>query len=317
MSNWDKDLIANAFLQPDDENMECTILVATDAYGMGIDNPDIKLVIQWDFPITFDAMIQRLGRAGRKGGLSTFILFTPKWSQVRGPKEIEDRAAKNATTSSTNPQLSNTNRPKHSSPLAQITVPAETTISDTESILESDAEGDEEGEVNDSELLSALLATESEVTNQNKAAKKQNNQSELQKRANLPDEFFDYIHRAPCRRLFSLAWYDDMTYAINEATGLRKDLPTACCNGPSCKSTDPEFLQREPFIETPPIKYSETDRKLASMPDEFIPEGASSRVVIMENDISEHEGYGANLAENNDENDLHHAIGSASMNRAF
>lgn len=60
--------------------MECTILVATDAYSMGIDNPDIKLVIQWDFSTTFDAMIQRLKRAGRKGGLSIFILFTPKWS---------------------------------------------------------------------------------------------------------------------------------------------------------------------------------------------------------------------------------------------
>ncbi len=34
----------------------------------------------------------------------------------------------------------------------------------------------------------------------------------------------------------------------------------------------------------------------------------------MENDSSEREGYGANLAENNEENDLHHAIGSASIN---
>lgn len=45
MSDWNKDLIANAFLQLGDENIECIILVATDAYGIGIDNPDIKLVI--------------------------------------------------------------------------------------------------------------------------------------------------------------------------------------------------------------------------------------------------------------------------------
>lgn len=44
MSDWDKDLIAKVFLQPDDENMECIILVTTDVYSMGIDNPDIKLV---------------------------------------------------------------------------------------------------------------------------------------------------------------------------------------------------------------------------------------------------------------------------------
>lgn len=78
ISNWDKDLITNAFLQSSDKNMEGSILVATNAYGTGIDNPDIKLIIQWDFPITFDAMIQWLGRAGRKSGLSIFILFTPK-----------------------------------------------------------------------------------------------------------------------------------------------------------------------------------------------------------------------------------------------
>ena len=90
MSDWDKDLIANAFLVPGDENMDCVILVAIDAYGMGINNPDIKFVIQWDFLITFDAMIQRLERPGRKGGQAIFILFTPKWSQIRDPKEIED-----------------------------------------------------------------------------------------------------------------------------------------------------------------------------------------------------------------------------------
>ncbi len=42
---------------------------------------------------------------------------------------------------------------------------------------------------------------------------------------------------------------------------------------------------------------------LPSMPDEFILEGILSRVVIMEDDSSKHKGYGANLAENNEEND--------------
>lgn len=46
---------------------------------MGIDNPDVKLVIQWDIPMSFDSMIQRMGRARRKGAQPTFVFFSPKW----------------------------------------------------------------------------------------------------------------------------------------------------------------------------------------------------------------------------------------------
>lgn len=52
-----------------------------------------------------------------------------------------------------------------------------------------------------------------------------------------------------------------MIYAINKATELGKDLLTLCCNGPSYKSIEPEFLQREPFIKILSIKYLETDWK--------------------------------------------------------
>ena len=78
VSDWDKALIANVFMTPGDSNLECTILIATDVYGIEIDNLDIKLIIQWDIPITFDAMIQRLGGADRKNGQSIFIFITPK-----------------------------------------------------------------------------------------------------------------------------------------------------------------------------------------------------------------------------------------------
>lgn len=52
------------------------------------------------------------------------------------------------------------------------------------------------------------------------------------------------------------------------------------------------------------------------MLDEFIPQGISSRVVVMKDDSSERQDYGANLVENNEENNLHHAIGSASINKS-
>lgn len=45
---------------------------------MGIDNPDVKLVVQWDFFLSFDSIIQQVDHTGRKGGQVFFLLFTPK-----------------------------------------------------------------------------------------------------------------------------------------------------------------------------------------------------------------------------------------------
>ncbi len=52
---------------------------------------------------------------------------------------------------------------------------------------------------------------------------------------------------------------------------------------------------------------------LETMPDEFIPEGISSRVVSMNQDSKEREGYAADFNTSNDENDLHHVLGTAGM----
>ncbi len=52
------------------------------------------------------------------------------------------------------------------------------------------------------------------------------------------------------------------------------------------------------------------------MPNEFISNGILLRVIIIENNSSKYKSYGANLAENNEENDLHHIIGSADINES-
>lgn len=77
MSEYDKSLIAETFQISENENQECVILIATDTYGIGINNPDIKLVIQWDIPVSFDTIIKQIGRVERNSQKAVFTFSSP------------------------------------------------------------------------------------------------------------------------------------------------------------------------------------------------------------------------------------------------
>eukprot|EP01084_Bolivina_argentea_P196974 337632_1 len=65
-------------IQSNWENDKIQCIVATIAFGMGIDKPNIRYVIHYGVPSSMDAYYQQIGRAGRDGKVSHCIMFWNK-----------------------------------------------------------------------------------------------------------------------------------------------------------------------------------------------------------------------------------------------
>ena len=59
-------------------NGKIRLVIATTAYGMGVDCPDIRRIIHWGSPCTIEEYVQETGRAGRDGASAVAILYIAK-----------------------------------------------------------------------------------------------------------------------------------------------------------------------------------------------------------------------------------------------
>lgn len=64
-----------------------SIMITTNAFGMGIDNPNVNYVIHYHFPASLEAYFQECGRAGR-GGQKSYAISLISYADIREKEDI-------------------------------------------------------------------------------------------------------------------------------------------------------------------------------------------------------------------------------------
>lgn len=72
------------------QNGDVRVMVATNAFGMGIDKPDVRIVLHLDLPDSIEAYFQEAGRAGRDGEKAYAVILYAKSDKTTLHKRVVD-----------------------------------------------------------------------------------------------------------------------------------------------------------------------------------------------------------------------------------
>ncbi|MBI5541673.1 MAG: RecQ family ATP-dependent DNA helicase [Bacteroidia bacterium] len=75
--------------QEDWKSGKCRIMVSTNAFGMGIDKPDVRFVVHMDLPDSIEAYFQEAGRGGRDEKRSFAVLLVNEVDRMKLAEQVE------------------------------------------------------------------------------------------------------------------------------------------------------------------------------------------------------------------------------------